>query len=387
MAVNLEPQEVPATAATTAVTVLVVEDNPITRKMLRVSLESDGYRVAEAGEGRQARAAAAARRPDVVVLDFVLPDIDGVRLLAEIRRDLGAPELPAVVVTGMVSCLEALRAQGGTSTQFLPKPVEPSRLLDVVRAHLAPPGNGRGRTILVLDDEPLNLKLAALRLRHAGYEVETASAGEEALEKARRRPPDAILSDVLMSSMDGFAFCGEARRDPRLAAIPIVLVSSAYAEEADRELARQMGANALVVRSEGLRHAIVALDEALRVGGPPLARQGGEPLAALHRERIQNQLDRQAAQNQALLHPGQRQRHHREAAGRRRAFARRGGPARGAAAAPARRLVEPGGALLAQDRRRAARRLLGERQRPAAHRPHRRAGPGPRLVAQPRPPR
>jgi two-component system cell cycle sensor histidine kinase/response regulator CckA len=301
---SLDLQTVPASAAgagVPAAAVLVVEDNPITRKMLRVALESEGYRVADAGDGRAARAAAAARRPDVIVVDYVLPDVDGVQLLADIRRDLAAPELPAIVVTGMVSSLEALRAQGTASTQFLPKPVEPSRLLEIVRAHLSPARDGRGRTVLVLDDEPLNLKLTALRLRHAGYEVETAGAGEEALEKARRRPPDAFLSDVLMSSMDGFAFCGAVRRDPRLAGIPVVLVSASYAEEGDRELARKVGANALVARTGGLRHAIEALDAALRTGGPPPAPQEGEAVAALHRERIQTQLDRQAAQNQALL--------------------------------------------------------------------------------------
>ena len=88
--------------------------------------------------------------------------------------------------------------------------------------------------MLVVDDESLNLKLGALRLRDAGFEVETALGGEEALEKARRSPPNAILSDVLMPEMDGFALAAALRRHPRLAQMPVVLHSSAYVDDADR---------------------------------------------------------------------------------------------------------------------------------------------------------
>ncbi|HXB55915.1 MAG TPA: response regulator [Vicinamibacteria bacterium] len=286
----------------TSPTILLVEDNPITRKMLRFALEAEGYDVVDTADGRAALEASAARRPDLLVLDFVLPDTDGLRLLAEIRSRTAAPELPAIVVTGMVSRLEELQAVSGVSTQFLAKPVEPSRLLEVVRSQLsAPEGQASGRRVLVVDDELLNRKLASFRLKQAGYEVEMAAGGAEGLELARRRPPDAILADVMMPSMDGFTFCGEARREPVLAAIPIVLVSSAYVDEADRDLARKMGANALVVRTPDLRDAAAALDEHLRRTGPPPAIVSDARVTALHRERLQVQLERQSARNEVLL--------------------------------------------------------------------------------------
>ena len=64
-----------------ALTILVVEDNPITRRMMRIALESEGYEVLEAGDGRAALELAAERRPDLVLQDYVLPDMDGLRLL------------------------------------------------------------------------------------------------------------------------------------------------------------------------------------------------------------------------------------------------------------------------------------------------------------------
>ena len=117
-------------------TILLVEDNPIGRKMLRFALESEGYEVVDVADGRGALAAAATRRLDLLVLDYVLPDMDGLRLLAEVRRRINTPELPAIVVTGMVSRLGEMRAQGDVFTQFLGKPLEPSRLLEAVHTQL-----------------------------------------------------------------------------------------------------------------------------------------------------------------------------------------------------------------------------------------------------------
>ncbi len=286
--------------------VLVVEDNPITRKMLRFALESEGYAVREAADGQTALRMAEQERPDLVLQDYVLPDMDGLQLMQSLRALPAGAEIPLVVVTGMVSRLEELREYAGPRTNFLPKPVEPSRLLDVVRAHLSreQPAPGGGRLVLVVDDELLNLKLAMVRLRDAGFRVETASGGEEALAKAGENVPDAILSDVLMPGLDGFLLCQALRKDPRLARVPVVLLSASYVEARDQELAREVGANALLPRTPDLRGAIDALLEGVSRGGASPTAAPEEEVEALHAERVQNQLEKQLARNAALLRQG-----------------------------------------------------------------------------------
>ncbi len=137
-------------------TVLVVEDNPITRRMMRFALEAEGFRVVEAGDGQTALAAAGRAAPDLVLQDYVLPDMDGIQLIESLRALPGMAPTPVIVVTGLVSQLDALRRQAIENTTFLPKPIEPSRLLDVVRAVLsgASGTQGAGRRLLVVDDEP-----------------------------------------------------------------------------------------------------------------------------------------------------------------------------------------------------------------------------------------
>ena len=294
----------------TAQTVLVVEDNPITRRMMRFALESEGFRVVEAGDGRTAIAAATASAPGLVLQDYVLPDMDGVQLIEALRLLPAMSATPVLIVTGLVSQIDALRRQALENTTFLPKPIEPSRLVEVVRTLLsgAAADQGGGRRLLIVDDEAMNLRLASLRLRDAGFEVDTAQSGEAALEIARRSLPDAVLSDVLMPGMDGFLLCRAIRRDPVLAHLPVILLSASYVDQDDQKLAFDMGANALLLRTSDLAPAIKALGEAFQqqesLGPRAKPTLRAPDISPLHKERVQIQLERQMARNDALVRQG-----------------------------------------------------------------------------------
>lgn len=121
---------------------------------------------------------------------------------------------------------------------------------------------GRGRRVLVVDDDPLNRQLATLRLRDAGFAVETADTAETALRMALELPPDAILSDIQMPGMDGVQLRRAIRSDIRIARIPTILCSSALADERARRGSGDLDGNC-VVRSPDLHEAIEALAAAL----------------------------------------------------------------------------------------------------------------------------
>jgi PAS domain S-box-containing protein len=281
--------------------ILIVEDNPITRKMMRFALESEGYEVLEAGDGKTALEIANDGRPVSLILqDYVLPDTDGMALIEAFRKFPALASVPILVITGMVSRLEEMRASESDAVTFLAKPMEPSRLLEAVRVHLSGGVQAKelGSRVLVVDDELLGRKLATMRLRDAGYTTDSAADGKEAVAKAREWQPDAILSDVLMPGMDGFLLAAAVRGDPALRHIPIVLLSSSYVEEADHELARRLGANGLVVRTPDFGDALRALAKALRDGAP---RGPGEQPGTLHQQRIALQLEKQLDRNEALL--------------------------------------------------------------------------------------
>ncbi|MDR3677093.1 MAG: PAS domain-containing protein, partial [Acidobacteriota bacterium] len=105
-------------------------------------------------------------------------------------------------------------------------------------------------TILIVDDNEMNLYQLQVLLGASGYQVVTAANGAEALTTARQNPPDLIVSDILMPVMDGFALCHEWKKDERLRQIPFIFYTATYTDERDRQFALSLGAEQFLVKPE-----------------------------------------------------------------------------------------------------------------------------------------
>ncbi|WP_206951272.1 response regulator [Trinickia acidisoli] len=284
-----------------------MEDNSTTRKMFCVALTSAGYEVVEAGDARTALDIASHRRPDLIVQDLALPDMDGLDLLHAFRKQPGGASIPIFCVSGFLSKRNEARAEDEGFTVVLFKPVDPIHLIELVRGHLvamsaAPDASIRGQRILLVDDDPLQLKLTHVWLANSGFDVLTATDGASAQEEARRHRPDAIVSDILMPGTDGFALCLAVRHTKETESIPVVLTSSSYIEESDRALAERVGASVLVAKTEGLDALVQAISTALRVLPPPSPRDSLDTINDEHAKRTVWQLERQVRQNAHLVH-------------------------------------------------------------------------------------
>jgi PAS domain S-box-containing protein len=288
-------------------TVLLVEDNPTTRKLVRFSLERAGYVVVEAADAKSALELLDARSPSLILLDLVLPDADGLDVASEMRARTKHRDVSILAFSGFISRQQESRMSAIGFDDIVTKPIEPSRLVQIVSAHLPlarAPGErfGAGRKLIIADDDPFQLKLTRFRLARLGFDVHTAQDGKRALELARTSRPDAIISDVMMPELDGFGLVLALRDDPALADVPIVLVTSSYVEPADRTLAQRAGANDLVVRSPDLEDLIRAIRDALETESsasvPPVPRD--EVFEADRAQRTVRQLEREVLMNAGL---------------------------------------------------------------------------------------
>src|SRR3712207_358663 len=120
-------------------------------------------------------------------------------------------------------------------------------------------GTAAGGVVLVADDHS-EMRHYFERLLAPHWKVDAASDGAEALERARRHPPDLVLADVMMPGLDGFALLRELRDDPRLRSVPVVLVTARAGEEAAIE-GLLAGADDYIVKPFSARELIA------RVGG------------------------------------------------------------------------------------------------------------------------
>ncbi|NLG34655.1 MAG: response regulator [Lentisphaerae bacterium] len=125
------------------------------------------------------------------------------------------------------------------------------------------------RRILIVDDKPENLYLLRAMLEGAGYTVDAAAHGGEALEAARRNRPDLVVADVLMPVMDGFTLCRQWRKDEEFRSIPFVFYTATYTDERDREFALSLGANDFIVKPQEPDELTARLREIMEAGARP----------------------------------------------------------------------------------------------------------------------
>jgi CheY-like chemotaxis protein len=126
--------------------ILVVDDDPALREILRDTLEGERYEVAEAGDGNEALAHVYRERPDLIVADLKMPVMDGLDLLKKLRRDLATCQIPVIVLTGVEDHDAEAKALDLGADDYLNKPPERGRLLSrirrsLLRAHLRGAGS------------------------------------------------------------------------------------------------------------------------------------------------------------------------------------------------------------------------------------------------------
>jgi len=250
-------------------TVLVIEDDRRSADLLRLYLEDAGYRVAVARDGVDGLDMARRLAPTVVVLDVLLPRLNGWDVLARLKRDAATAAIPVVVVS-MLDERGAGFALG--AAEYLVKPVDHEELLRAVTRCVMPPGDGR--TVVAIDDDPVDLDLVEAVLGPQGWTVVRALGGEEGVRVVARERPAVVLLDLLMPDIDGFEVVERLRADPRVADVPIVVLTSKDMTAADRE--RLSGRISVLARKGTFRQDQLA-EAVRRLGGARAAPREGAP--------------------------------------------------------------------------------------------------------------
>ncbi len=252
------------------VPVLVVDDNPTSRKVLSETLTGFGFRVTIAASGAEALdrlETAGSREPfELVLMDWKMPGMDGIETSRRIKEHPALKQPPTIVMVTAHGREEVMKmaSQAGLDG-FLIKPVSPSVLFNTIIAALggkvenAPePGPEtamskeiaariRGAHVLVVEDNEINQQVARELLETAGLRVTVAGNGQTALEKLEDDLFHAVLMDIQMPIMDGFATTAAIRRSPVLKNIPVIAMT-AHAMTGDREKGFAAGMNDYVTK-------------------------------------------------------------------------------------------------------------------------------------------
>jgi signal transduction histidine kinase/CheY-like chemotaxis protein len=211
-------------------TVVVVEDDRRSFDLLRVYLEGVGARVVSARDGEEGLDTVRRLSPAGVVLDILLPGIDGWEVLARLKADSATAPIPVVVVSMLD---ERGRGFALGAAEYLVKPVSKDQLLAALYRAAAIPE--RKHTVVAIDDDPLAIELVRASLEPEGWTVLGAATGQDGLALIRERQPSAVLLDLLMPGMDGFEVVEALRADPDTKSIPVVILTSKSMTQQDKE--------------------------------------------------------------------------------------------------------------------------------------------------------
>ncbi|OGR93799.1 MAG: hypothetical protein A2V88_05275 [Elusimicrobia bacterium RBG_16_66_12] len=266
-----------AGAGLSALSILVVDDNAVSRGILQRRLDAWGMRCRCEADGPRAiaelkRAAAAGQPYGLVLIDARMPGMDGLELARAIRADGALSSARLIMMTSMGVAAPPQDALGAGAESCLIKPVRQAPLLDAIvnavsksapipfkAAAGAPPAPARRGRILLAEDNDINRVLAWHMLAKLGYEADIVANGSEAIRAAQSADYAVILMDVHMPEMDGFAATAAIRGlGGRFKAIPIIAVT-ADAMSGDHEKCVKAGMNDYLSKP----FSIEALDKTL----------------------------------------------------------------------------------------------------------------------------
>ena len=221
--------------------ILLVEDSEPAVIQVMDILTEQGFRVHVARSGKEALEQIDIMPPDAMILDLMMPEVDGFEVLRTIRGREKTARLPVLILTAKHVTRDELKVlEGNNIQQLIAKgAVSKKELLAAVNKMVFPyqgseaPSLGKTSTdknsdkstILVVEDNPDNMMTVKALLRETCNIIE-ASDGEAGLESARMFKPDLVLLDISLPGMDGFEVLAQIRKQEHLSRVPVIALTA-----------------------------------------------------------------------------------------------------------------------------------------------------------------
>ncbi|MCS6814832.1 MAG: PAS domain S-box protein, partial [Cyanobacteria bacterium] len=175
-------------------TILVVDDDAHIRELLRQELESEGYVVQQASNGMDAINQVKMSRPDLIILDVMMPQINGFDVAAVLRNDPRSMAIPIIILSIIEDKERGFRIG---IDRYLTKPINTPQLLNDIQALLRQ--GTSGKKVLIVDENASTVQTLSEVLRAQGYHVVEANGRDDCIEKAISHQPDMIIVDSVLS--------------------------------------------------------------------------------------------------------------------------------------------------------------------------------------------
>ncbi len=240
--------------------VLIIEDEPILLDVLAKKIESEGYQTFVAKDGEEGLQKIKEEKPDLILLDMLLPKIDGYGVMKKMKEEEN--EIPILIISNSGQPVDIDKAlKMGACDYMVKAELDPAEILEKVSKCLSSreatnepkegEGEGEGmKKILIVEDDDFLRQLCIKKLKKENYVIKTANNGKDGLEKIIKEKPNVVLLDVVMPELDGFGVLEKVRahEDKKVAETPIIILSN-LGQESDKERAEKLKANDYLIKA------------------------------------------------------------------------------------------------------------------------------------------
>ncbi|HNG94651.1 MAG TPA: response regulator [Acidobacteriota bacterium] len=233
--------------------VLIVEDDPLSAQLLQIVLKTNGYQTTVAADGLAALNLIEQSRFDLLLVDWMMPEMDGIELIRQVRSKV-SPCPPIILLSALeTGPAQAYALQVG-ATSFIAKPFQPQAILSGIKSALSAPAPSPARVsfskadlkILIVEDDVLSAKLLEKILTDAGYSTTICTNGLDALNLYKEIGFDVLIVDWMMPKMDGIELTRQVRSKPT--ANPTILFMTALGSDESCRYALEAGANQFLAK-------------------------------------------------------------------------------------------------------------------------------------------
>jgi PAS domain S-box-containing protein len=214
--------------------VLLCDDDASIRKVVRVMLERQGYQVLTVASGQEAIEQARAHHPDIILLNLIMPGMNGWETLAVLKQQPETRTIPVIILSGLLP--DAREVPYAGISDWIVKPPEPRVLWQALERALVS-HNQPLKVLIIEDDLDLAQVLTTLFSRH---QIETfhVQTGQDAIQLSQRVIPDLLVLDLGLPANEGFAVVDWLRQHNRLCQVPLVVYTARDLNHCEREQLR-----------------------------------------------------------------------------------------------------------------------------------------------------
>ena len=232
--------------------------------MLSSKLIREGYDVVSAEDGEEGIKKVKEEKPDLVLLDIIMPKMSGIEVLEIMRADKALSIIPVIIISNSGQQVEINRARALGAKDYLVKAeFDPQEVIEKVHSLLGSPKDSKANpakrnldtrvrddsaSVLVVEDDQFLRDLIVKKLEDEGFKTAQAVDGEEGLRLIRENKPDIILLDLILPGIDGFEVLKQTKADPVISSIPIVILSN-LGQKDDVDRGMELGAKDYLIKA------------------------------------------------------------------------------------------------------------------------------------------